>query len=530
MNDKKSPSVRVRFAPSPTGYLHVGSARTALYNFLFAKANKGAFIIRIEDTDLERSKKCYLSEILKDLKWLGLEWDEGPEVGGSLGPYYQSDRTKIYAQYIQKLLDAGFAYYCFCTEEDLNSRREKIKGESSGYGYDGHCRDLTQDDVDQRMKANMPAAIRFKIPESGITEFKDIIKKRIRVDNRQLDDFVIVRSDSTPMYNLAVVVDDLKMKISHVIRGDDHISNTPKQILIYKALGESIPQYAHIPMILGADGTKLSKRHGACAVDVYRKMGYLPQSMVNYLALLGWSYNDKQTLFELQELIDKFSLEKISNNAAIFDDKKLTWMNGVYIRKLSKDQLYSQSIHYLNKDGFFYNSDKNEVTFNDEKIDKDYLKKVLDAIAPRLKRMDEIVDLISYFFNDNIKYTREAELKLISNNDSFLNIIISLQKKLFLVKYFDCASLENAFNEILDKMGIKLKEIAPSVRAAITGRTMSPGLFETMELLGRDRVLTRIVKALEYINNVAGSANGRPDDSGSSSPGSNPGPAANNNG
>ena len=524
MDVGKPLSVRVRFAPSPTGYLHVGGARTALYNWLFAKANKGTFILRIEDTDVERSKTFYLSEILNDLKWLGLEWDEGPGVGGELGPYYQSDRGKIYSKYIKKLLTGGFAYYCFCTQEDLNNRQ------NFGFGYDGHCRNLTQNDVKQRIEANIPATIRFKVPSEGIVEFKDIINKRIRVDNRHLDDFIIVRSDNTPTYNLASVVDDLTMKISHVIRGDDHISNTPKQILIYKALGEFPPQYAHIPMILGSDGARLSKRHGACAVDVYREMGYLPQSMINYLALLGWSYNDKQTLFELEELIDKFTLDRINKNASIFDEKKLAWMNGVYIRKFNPDQLYSCSIHYLNEGGFCYKADKNEITFNGKKIDKDYLKKLLSLIASRIKRMDQVVDLISYFFNDNIEYTKEAELKLIDDNDLVLKIFSSLQKKLSLVKYFDLVSLENACNMILDEMGIKLGQLVHPVRAAITGRTMSPGLFETMELLGRERVLLRIKKALEYIQYAAGSANGRPGDSGSSSPGSNPGPAANNNG
>ena len=486
MKDNHSNSVRVRFAPSPTGYLHLGGARTALYNWLFARGQGGSFILRIEDTDLKRSEEGFTRQILGDMKWLGLDWDEGPEKGGDYGPYFQSERKERYDRYCQDLLASGNAYYCFCTPEELEARRQEAEKAKAVYGYDGRCRDLNRDEVQRRLAAGDPAAIRFRVHEEGYTGFKDLIRKKVSVKNAEMDDFIILRSDGTPTYNFTVVIDDLEMKITHVIRGDDHISNTPKQILLYQGLGESPPVYAHIPMILGADGQRLSKRHGATAVSAYREMGYLPEAMINYLALLGWAFDDKQTLFTISELIEKFSLNGVSKKAAIFDTQKLTWMNGVYLRDIDIDRLLNLSRPYL------------EEKFGAHFTEDSHLRNVLALVQARMKMLPDAVELTSYFWEDEISFTPEAKEKLLQEPNG-VNILSALQERFSMLKFFTHEELENACAGLVSDMGVKFGVLAHPLRAAVTGRTASPGIFEILELLGREKVLGRIEKAIRFI-------------------------------
>jgi len=486
LKENHNNTVRVRFAPSPTGYLHLGGARTALYNWLFARGQGGSFILRIEDTDLKRSEEGFTQQILADMKWLGLDWDEGPEKGGAYGPYFQSERKEGYDRYCQDLLASGKAYYCFCSPEELEARREEAEKAKAVYGYDGRCRDLSRDEVQRRLAAGDPAAIRFRVPVEGYTGFKDLIRKKVSVKNSEMDDFIILRSDGTPTYNFTVVIDDLEMKITHVIRGDDHISNTPKQILLYQGLGESPPVYAHIPMILGADGQRLSKRHGATAVSAYREMGYLPEAMINYLALLGWAFDDKQTLFTVSDLIEKFSLNGVSKKAAIFDPQKLTWMNGVYLRDIDPDRLLDLSRPYL------------EERFGAHFAEESHLRNVLAVVQARMKILPDVVDLTSYFWEDEITYAPEAKEKLMEDPNG-INILSALQERFSMLKFFTHEALESACAELVSEMGIKFGVLAHPLRAAVTGRTASPGIFEILVLLGREKVLRRIENAIRFI-------------------------------
>ena len=336
-------NIRVRFAPSPTGYLHVGGARTALYNWLLARQMQGVFVLRVEDTDLQRSTEESVEGILEGMRFLGLTWDEGP--------IFQSDRLDIYREYAQQLLDTGRAYECFCTPEELDQMRKELAAQKLDPKYDGRCRHLTEEQKEAYRQQGRKSVIRFKHKEEGKTEVRDLTHGTVVFDNSQLDDFVIIKSDGMPTYNFAVVIDDATMDITHVIRGEDHLSNTPKQIQIYEALGFQVPEFAHIPMILGPDKARLSKRHGATSVTQFRDEGYLPEAMLNYLALLGWGYDDSQTVFSVDELIEKFSLERVSKNPAVFDIKKLEWLNGLYIRELTIEQLYELTLPYLQKEG-----------------------------------------------------------------------------------------------------------------------------------------------------------------------------------
>ncbi|MBN2373091.1 glutamate--tRNA ligase [bacterium] len=479
-------TVRVRFAPSPTGHLHLGGARTALYNWLFARGNGGKFILRIEDTDVKRSEEGFMRQILADMRWLGLDWDEGPEKGGPFGPYFQSERTDIYRRLCETLIASDKAYYCFCKPEELEERRKEAEKAKAVFGYDGRCRNLSPDEVKKRLEAGEPAAVRFRVPDEGTTGFKDIIRKNVVVNNKELDDFIIVRSDGTPTYNFTVVADDLEMKISHVIRGDDHISNTPKQILIYRGLGKNPPFYAHIPMILGPDGTRLSKRHGATAIDSYHRMGYLPEAMVNYLTLLGWSFDDKQTLFRMDELVQKFSLKSVSKKAAIFDDQKLIWMNGTYIRDMDIDRLAALSRPYL------------EERFGGKFTDEPHLKKVLASVQPRLKIISDVTELTSYFWEDDVQYDPDAINKL-TEDPKAVDILNALQERFSVLKFFTIEAMEQTCQELISELGVKFGVLVHPVRAAVTGRTAGPGLFETLDLLGREKVMKRIKKSIQFI-------------------------------
>jgi glutamyl-tRNA synthetase len=462
-------SVRTRFAPSPTGALHIGGARTAIFNWLFARHYGGRFILRIEDTDRARSTEESLSEILDAMTWLKLNWDEGP--------FRQSERLSIYQEYAERLLASGKAYRCYCTPDELDRRRKEAEKQGRIYRYEGTCRSLKSNSLDK------PFAIRLMTPEVGTIEVEDLIRGIIHFDAKEIDDFVIQKTDGFPTYNFAVVIDDATMDITHVIRGDDHIANTPKQILIYEALSQGIPKFAHVSMILGSDKARLSKRHGATSVIAYREMGYLPEAIVNYLARLGWSYGD-QEIFSEEELIEKFTLESVGKSAAVFNPEKLLWLNGWYIRNKPAEEIAGLVIPFLQKKGF-------QVTLDERLI------KVVSILRERAKTLVELADSADYFFADEIRYEEAARKKFLTPDT--LPILEDLINKLSSLADFTVPELQKIFGEITEKRGIKLVQIAQPTRVALTGGTVSPGIFEVIEILGKDKVIKRL-RAASHIS------------------------------
>jgi len=489
-----SKPVRVRMAPSPTGPLHVGGARTALFNWLFARANQGVFVLRIEDTDRVRSTPEYEKNILDSLTWLGLTWDEGPSVGGPYGPYYQMQRLNTYGEATDKLLASGDAYYCYCTTEELEAEREMARRSKTAYRYSRRCRGLTPEQRRRLEAQGRKPVVRFAMPLSGTVAFDDLIRGHIVFDNAELDDLVIVKSDGIPTYNFAAVVDDSTMRITHVIRGEDHISNTPKQINMYYALGEEVPLFAHLPMILGPDRSKLSKRHGAASITEYADAGYLPEAMVNYLALLGWSYDEKREIFTKEELAQLFSIERVGKTGAIFNIEKLDWMNGYYIRQLSMDDLYNRSLPFLQKAGL-----APEKPNADEER---YIRSVLALEQERLKKLGELPELTEFFFIEDIHYD---PVLLVSKGltPAEAHAAIAQAKERIEAVPFDVAELEHALRELAEDLGMKTGQLFGALRVAITGRTVAPPLFQTMYVLGKNRTLLRVEKALALLDQLA---------------------------
>ncbi|MFH1714760.1 MAG: glutamate--tRNA ligase [Elusimicrobiota bacterium] len=489
-------SVRVRFAPSPTGYLHIGGARTALYNWLFARHNKGTFVLRIEDTDEVRSTPEAVHAILESMQWLGLDWDEGPVIqNGSLsskgiyGPYFQMQRRNLYAQYGQELLDKKKAYYCYCSAEELAARREEAAKEGRPPKYDGRCRNLSQKEIEKYEAEGRKPVIRFLNDNAGQTKFKDIIKKEVVFENALLDDFIIVKSTGVPLYNFAVAVDDYTMKITHIIRGDDHISNTPRQIMIYNALGWALPVFAHIPMILGQDGGRLSKRHGATAVTAYRDEGYMHDAVVNYLALLGWATEDSQQLFEPDDLIKKFTLERCGSSPSIFDSQKLLWMNGEYIRSKKIDTFYKLALPFLKEAGLI-----DDLVSSEKEA---YIKKVLSLEQEKIKLLTEIPKLVDFMLKDEIEW-RENAVNKVLKKEGTLTILSDMSKKLSEMKNFTANDIEEIVRAYAAETGIKTGRIFHPLRVATSGRTEGPSLFHYMEVIGKDRVIARIEEAKKF--------------------------------
>ncbi len=484
-------AVRVRFAPSPTGYLHVGGARTALFNWLFAKHHSGVFVLRIEDTDAARSTEAATQVILDALEYLGLDWDEGPGRGGDYGPYYQSQRLDLYQKYAAKLMELGRAYECYCTPEELDQRRQEQIKQGKDTRYDGRCRHLSdQERLDLKAQGRVPV-IRFASLEEGETPVEDLVRGTVTFDNvTQVDDFVIFKSDGMPTYNFAVVVDDALMKITHVIRGEDHLSNTPKQIQIYEALGFEVPKFAHIPMILGPDKSLLSKRHGATSVTQFYEEGYLASAMVNYLSLLGWGYDDSQTIFSVDELTEKFSLERVSKNPAVFDIQKLEWMNGVYIRELALPELYDVALPYWQK--------ANLLPAEVSPAIKEYALRVLGELQTRLKLVADVIELGQYFFIDDYPYQPDIVRKILTKpqTEDVLNYVYDVIKD---APQLDEEYLKPQFKIGLEKFGIKMGELIQPIRVALTGTNVSPGIYDVLELLGKERVLARIERTLTML-------------------------------
>lgn len=468
--------VRVRFAPSPTGRLHIGGVRTALFNWLFARHHKGKFILRIEDTDRKRSTKESIADILESMKWLGFEWDEGP--------YFQMERLDIYKKYGDRLLREGKTYLCYCTPEELEDRRRK-----GAYKYDGRCRNLTEEEKREYIRQGRKPALRFKLPSMGKTIPNDLIRGKIEFENRLLDDFVLLKSDGVPTYNFACVVDDVLMKVTHVIRGEDHLPNTPRQILVYEALGFELPGFAHLPMILGSDHTPLSKRHGAVAVSQYREMGYLPRALINYLALLGWGTYESKQLFSQEELIERFSLEHVSRNPAVFDPKKLEWMNGHYLKSSDPEEITDLVIGYLKKKGLLPEE------ISPEK--RRWVGRIARAVGERLKYIGQIIDYAGFFFTEEITFDKKAKEKFLKKEiKPFLK---EIKEKLSELKQFKEKKIEEIIRKELEVFQIKPKIGAQAIRVVLTGQTISPPLFEIIELLGKEKTIKRLERALSSI-------------------------------
>lgn len=466
--------VRVRFAPSPTGHLHIGGARTALFNWLYARNKGGKFILRIEDTDTTRSTDEYIEAIIEGMKWLNLDWDEGP--------FRQTDRFDVYKSYIDSFLKEGKAYYCSCSPEELEQRKQEALAHGKSPRYDGRCREL-----EQAAKGKGQGAVRFMMPHEGKVIVKDMIKGDVDFDNNQLDDLIIMRSDGTPTYNFVVVVDDVDMKITHVIRGDDHLNNTPKQLHIYNALGYAIPEFAHLPMILGADKARLSKRHGATSVMAYKDMGYLPEALINYLVRLGWSYGD-QEMFTREELVEHFSFEHVGKSSAVFNPEKLLWLNSQYIMKTSAGELAELVRPFLVKDGTIAEG---------QELDKLWLAKAITTLQERAKTLIELAKSLRYYIAEDVEYDEKAKAKFL--NEKTRDLLVELKDALSALSDFSHPETEKVFKAITERLGIKLGSLAQPVRVAMTGSTESPGIFEVLEIVGRERTIKRLGKAIEAI-------------------------------
>lgn len=485
--------VRVRMAPSPTGFLHIGGARTALFNWLFAKHNKGAFILRIDDTDVARSTDESMQEIYTALKWLGLEWDEGGDIGGPYGPYVQSERKNIYEDYVEQLLDSGNAYRCYCNPDELEEIRTAARAAKSTRSYDGRCRELTQDEIDAYLLDGRKPTVRIKMPDTPI-RVDDLILGSRNIDPSTLEDEVIVRSNGMPNYNLTSIIDDAEMHITHVIRGTEHLNNTPKQIAIANALGLNIPQFAHIPLVLDDSGRKLSKRHHGdlVAVNRYREQGYLPEAMLNFVARLGWSYDDQQEIFSIDELIEKFDLDRVGKSGSVFDIKKLEWLNSHYINQLDVSARTNAVMPFWEQEGLV-----------DSDTDRDWLEKIVEAVGERLTTFQDIIPQTRYFFTDDFEYDAKAAKKWWGGSDEkkqkTCEILTHLSQILEDISAFDLETVEAAVWKYTDENDIKRVAAMQAMRIALTGTSFGPSLFDIVVLLGKDEVLKRIQRAIEYL-------------------------------
>ena len=470
---------RLRFAPSPTGYLHVGGARTALFNWLYVRRHGGVFILRIEDTDVERSSADMVTGILESMRWLGLEWDEGPGVGGPHAPYYQSQRLDRYRAAAATLVKSGHAYYCYCTPAEIQARREATETAGRAWMYDRRCRSLSALEIARREAAGEPRAIRFRVPE-GRTVFTDLVHGPIDFDRANLEDFVVLRSDGHPTYHLSVVVDDVEMEVTHVVRGDDHVSNTPKQVLLYEAMDAPVPAFAHVPLILGPDKKRLSKRHGATSVGEYERQAVLPEAMVNFLALLGWSPGGDQEVFSREELIDRFTLEGISGGHAVFNPEKLAWFNQQHIMRLSAPAILARMANAFAAEQLDIST-----------VEPARLLRIIDLVKPRARTLSDIVSQAQPFLASAITYDPEAVAKHLSD-PALRAHLEAWGDRLATVEPFDAATLEAALRSLAEARGLKAATLIHATRVAVTGHAVSPSLFEVLELVGRDRVLARL--------------------------------------
>jgi glutamyl-tRNA synthetase len=494
MTEAFSQAVRVRFAPSPTGYLHVGGARTALFNWLLARRAGGTFVLRIEDTDVERSSEEMVTGILDGLRWLGLDWDEGPGVGGPHAPYFQSERLERYRALASRLVEDGHAYYCYCSAETLQKKRDDAQARGESTQYDRTCLTLAPEEIARLEATGAARAIRFKVPQ-GRTQFLDLVHGAIDFDNANIEDFVILRSDTYPTYHLSVVADDVDMGITQVIRGDDHISNTPKHVLLFEALDMPVPKFAHVPLILGTDKKRLSKRHGATSVMEYARLGYLPEAMMNFLALLGWSPGSSdQELFTREELIAAFTLEGISGGNAVFNPEKLDWMNGQHIMRLSSEELATRLEPWLRDAGWWDDAFAAKTGAR-----RAWLLQVIDLLKPRARKLDEFIAQARPFLTEIAEYDPAVAKKQWSADD-VPQQLEALAGRLDATEPYEPAALEQALRALAEERGVKAGGLIHATRLALTGSGVSPGLFEVMVVLGRDRVRARLARAVAEIH------------------------------
>ena len=487
-------SVRVRFAPSPTGFPHVGNIRTALFAWLFARRYGGSFIVRIEDTDVARRVEGAVEAILDSLRWLGLDWDEGPEVGGDYRPYFQSQRLEKYRVAAEKLVSEGHAYHCYCSPQRLGEMRAEQTRRKQPPGYDRLCRDLSPQERSKKDAEGIIPVVRFKTPLEGQTRFNDIIWGDVAFENSTIDDFVLLKSDGYPTYHLANIVDDHAMEITHVLRAEEWLSSTPRHCLLYQALGFEPPQFAHLPMILGPDRSKLSKRHGTVSITEYQEQGYLPEAMVNFLALLGWSLDDKTEIMSRRELIDNFSLERVSRTAAIFNHDKLNWMNGVYIRNLSLEDFTQRALPFLDRDL------PAEVK---RPLSVDYVRQIMPLIQERARTLAEVAELSQFFFVDRLNYDAELLVGKKMSRESSITALEAAQQRLQALEVFNEASLEALLRPLADELGLKTGQLFGTLRVAVTARTAAPPLFQTMMVVGKEQCLRRIEAALDKLRKLA---------------------------
>jgi len=472
--------VRVRFAPSPTGYLHVGGARTALFNWLFARQQGGVYVLRIEDTDVDRSRPELVDAVIEGLRWLGLDWDEGP--------YLQSQRLPSYQTLGDRLRQSGHAYPCFCTAEELDQRRQAAEKTGRPWKYDGRCRKLSAEEVAARQ--DQPHALRFRVPETGAIDFDDVVYGRLSVNCNEIEDFVLLRSDRLPTYHLGVVADDIDMRITHVIRGADHISNTPKQILIYQAVGIEPPVFAHVPLILGADRTRLSKRHGATSVTAYRDEGFLPEAFRNFLALLGWSPGDDTELMRTEELVRRFSLQQVSRTNASFDRAKLEWFNAEYLRSEPLEKILPHVENELRRSGLWQEAWAG--------AEKDWFARVVDLLRPRARLLIDFSHWARGFFSDDFDYEPSATRKFLKD-ERLGELLSQLREVLAGVENWAHDDIERALRGLAERAGVKAGLLINASRVALTGQAVAPPLFASMELLGQENVVTRLQRLTDSL-------------------------------
>ncbi|WP_273484991.1 glutamate--tRNA ligase [Desulforamulus ruminis] len=476
-------SVRVRFAPSPTGPLHIGGARSALFNWLFARHHGGQFVVRIEDTDLERSSRESEENILNALRWLGMDWDEGIQVGGPNAPYRQTERLEIYRGLARKLLEQGHAYPCYCSEEDLAAEREMLMAKGELPRYLGRCRELCPEDRAKLEAEGRRPVLRFRVPENKIVTVNDRVRGQVEFDCSGIGDFIIMKSDNIPTYNFAVVVDDHHMEITHVVRAEEHLSNTPRQLLIYEALGWKTPEFAHISLILGKDRSKMSKRHGATSIEQYQQLGYLPEALVNFLGLLGWSPGGEEEIFTTQQMIELFSLDKVSKSPAVFDLDKLNWLNGNYIRQCPVDRLAQMAIPYLKEAGYL----QGEV--GPEKLE--WLTQVVAIASKYISYMQEITQHVDIFFKDQVPPVDEEAKQVLTEEHIplVMNTTIKLVEE---AEELTEASVKALLKAVGKQTGLKGKMIFMPVRVALTGRIHGPELHQIIPVFGKERTIARL--------------------------------------
>ncbi len=481
------PGVRVRFAPSPTGPLHIGGARSALFNWLFARRHGGTFVLRIEDTDLERSTRSSEENILASLRWLGLDWDEGVEVGGPHGPYRQTQRLELYRGYARRLLEAGIAYHCYCTEEELAAERADLMARGELPRYLGRCRDLCQAEKARLEREGRRPAVRFKVPADQTVVVDDLVRGEVSFECSGIGDFIIVKSDGIPTYNFAVVVDDHCMEISHVIRAEEHLSNTPRQVLLYRALGWPLPEFAHVSLILGKDRSKMSKRHGATSIEQYMEMGYLPEALVNFLALLGWSPGGEEEVLSLDQIREQFSLDRVAKNPAVFDLDKLNWLNGYYIRQSSPERLADLAVPYLQREGLL----PREISPDRRR----WVEMMVSLLKDYLNNMSEIVRRADVFFAETVDPV-DGEALEVMRQAEVPAVLGRMRDKLKAASGVDEESVKKMLKELGRELGLGGKKVFMPLRVAITGQVHGPDLHRIIPILGAERTARRLERAL----------------------------------